>query len=217
MELLPLAGLGGDGFGPGGTMVAGVGLVCGKLCAIMANVGTNKGGAIDYATLQKALRLNEICLQNKLPTINLVESAGANLPEQEKIFNYGGLNFREITRRSKEGIPSISVVFGNSTAGGAYIPGMSDYVIMVKNAAKVFLAGPPLVKMATNEVTDDESLGGAEIHRRQRLKHLCLMPKSYLVLFRQMCVNPLMRARLLPALWMVLNLLSLKKNTAQRW
>ncbi len=166
MELLPLAGLGGDGFGPGGTMVAGVGLVCGKLCAIMANVGTNKGGAIDYATLQKALRLNEICLQNKLPTINLVESAGANLPEQEKIFNYGGLNFREITRRSKEGIPSISVVFGNSTAGGAYIPGMSDYVIMVKNAAKVFLAGPPLVKMATNEVTDDESLGGAEMHSR---------------------------------------------------
>lgn len=166
LELLPLAGLGGDGFGPGGTMVAGIGLVEGKLCAIMANVGTNKGGAIDYATLQKALRLNEICMQNKLPAINLVESAGANLPEQEKIFNYGGLNFREITRRSKEGIPTISVVFGNSTAGGAYIPGMSDYVVMVKDAAKVFLAGPPLVKMATNEVTDDESLGGAEMHSR---------------------------------------------------
>jgi acyl-CoA carboxylase subunit beta len=166
LELLPMVGRGGDGFGPGGTMVAGIGLVSGRLCAIMANVGTNKGGAIDYATLQKALRLNEICMQNRLPAINLVESAGANLPEQEKIFNYGGLNFREITRRSKEGIPSISVVFGNSTAGGAYIPGMSDYVIMVKNAAKVFLAGPPLVKMATNEVTDDESLGGAEMHSR---------------------------------------------------
>jgi acetyl-CoA carboxylase carboxyltransferase component len=76
----------------------------------------------------------------------MVESAGANLPDQAKIFNYGGANFREITRRSKEGIPTISIVFGNSTAGGAYIPGMSDYVIMVKNEAKVFLAGPPLLK-----------------------------------------------------------------------
>jgi acetyl-CoA carboxylase carboxyltransferase component len=94
----------------------------------------------------------------------MVESAGANLPDQAKIFNYGGTNFREITRRSKAGIPTISIVFGSSTAGGAYIPGMSDYTIFVKNEAKVFLAGPPLVKMATNEITDEESLGGAKMH-----------------------------------------------------
>lgn len=166
LELLPLAGLGLEGFGPGGTTVTGIGLVSGKICLITANVGTNKGGAVDYATLQKSIRIGEIALENRLPVINLVESAGANLPEQEKIFNYGGITFREITRRSKAGLTTISVVFGNSTAGGAYVPGMSDYTVMVKGQAKVFLAGPPLVKMATNEITDDESLGGAEMHSK---------------------------------------------------
>ncbi|MCX6197943.1 MAG: acyl-CoA carboxylase subunit beta [Bacteroidetes bacterium] len=164
MELCPFAGWGGDGFGTGGTVVAGMGFVSGRMCMINSNVGTIKGGAIDYATLQKGLRIGEIATENKLPMINMVESAGANLPEQAKIFNYGGANFRGITQRSKLGIPTISIVFGSSTAGGAYIPGMSDYVIMVKNEAKVFLAGPPLVKMATNEVTDEESLGGAKMH-----------------------------------------------------
>ena len=101
-----------------------------------------------------------------MPVINLVESAGANLSEQAKIFVQGGINFREITRRSKAGIPTVSVVFGNSTAGGAYIPGMSDYIVMVKERAKVFLAGPPLVKMATNEIVDDETLGGADMHSK---------------------------------------------------
>jgi acetyl-CoA carboxylase carboxyltransferase component len=167
LELCPLAGLDvKGGFGPGGTMIAGIGIVSGKICMLTANVGTNKGGAIDIATLQKALRLNEIGRENNLPSINLVESAGANLPDQAKVFNLGGNNFKEITRRSKAGIPTISIVFGNSTAGGAYIPGMSDYTIFVKNQAKVFLAGPPLVKMATNEIVDDETLGGAEMHSK---------------------------------------------------
>ncbi len=166
LELLPLAGLGGKGFGTGGTTVGGIGLVAGRLFMIISNVGTNKGGAVDYTTLQKSLRLSEIALENELPVINLVESAGANLPEQHMIFNYGGASFREITRRSKAGIPTISVVFGNSTAGGAYVPGMSDYSVFVRGQAKVFLAGPPLVKMATNEVVDDETLGGAEMHSR---------------------------------------------------
>ncbi|HNF49692.1 MAG TPA: carboxyl transferase domain-containing protein, partial [Chitinophagales bacterium] len=107
-----------------------------------------------------------IANENNLPCINLVESAGANLPDQAQVFNLGGNNFKEITRRSKNGIPTISIVFGNSTAGGAYIPGMSDYTIFVKNQAKVFLAGPPLVKMATNEIVDDETLGGAEMHSK---------------------------------------------------
>lgn len=166
LELLPLAGIGGKGFGPGGTTVGGIGLVKGRLCMVISNIGTQKGGAVDYATLQKSLRLGEIAFENALPVINLVESAGANLPEQHQIFNYGGASFRDITRRSKAGLPTISVVFGNSTAGGAYVPGMSDYSVFVKGQAKVFLAGPPLVKMATNEVVDDETLGGAEMHSR---------------------------------------------------
>lgn len=167
LELCPLAGLETKGgFGPGGTMVAGIGFVSGKICMINANVGTNKGGAIDIATLKRALRIGEIANENNLPCINLVESAGANLPDQAQVFNLGGNNFKEITRRSKQGIPTISIVFGNSTAGGAYIPGMSDYTIFVKNQAKVFLAGPPLVKMATNEIVDDETLGGAEMHSK---------------------------------------------------
>ncbi len=166
LELLPLAGMGGDGFGPGGTSVGGIGLVSGRMVMIIANVGTRKGGAVDYATLQKAIRLNEISIENKLPVISLVESSGANLPEQARIFNYGGATFRDITRRSKAGLANIAVVFGNSTAGGAYVPGMSDYAIFVDQGAKVFLAGPPLVKMATGEDVDDESLGGAAMHSR---------------------------------------------------
>ena len=166
LELLPLIGLNGEGFGPGGTTVSGIGLVEGRLCLINANVGTNKGGAIDKATLQKTTRISEIAAENGLTVVNLVESSGANLPEQEQIFNYGGVIFREITRRSRQGLTTISVVFGNSTAGGAYVPGMSDYSIFVKNNAKVFLAGPPLVKMATNEVVDEETLGGADMHSR---------------------------------------------------
>ncbi|WP_071837485.1 acyl-CoA carboxylase subunit beta [Thermonema rossianum] len=167
LELLPLAGLGAKSSSPGGTTVGGIGLVCGRWTMITSNVGTEKGGAIDLPTLQKSLRLNEIARENALPVINFVESAGANLPEQAKIFNYGGAIFREITQRSKMGIPTISVVMGNATAGGAYVPGMSDYTIFVRNQAKVFLAGPPLVKMATNEIVDEESLGGAEMHATQ--------------------------------------------------
>lgn len=166
LELLPLAGLGGKGFGPGGTTVGGIGVIEGRLCMIISNIGTHKGGAVDYATLHKSLRLSEIARRNHLPTVNLVESAGANLPEQARIFNTGGNSFKEISQRSRLGIPTISVVLGNATAGGAYVPGMSDYSVLVKDQAKVFLAGPPLVKMATNEIVDDESLGGAAMHSR---------------------------------------------------
>lgn len=168
LELLPLAGMNNkNGFGAGGTNVSGIGLVSSKLCMINSNVGTRKGGSVDYSTVFKGLRIGDITRENKLPTINLVESGGANLPDQAKIFNYGGEAFREISRRSSMGIPTISVVFGNATAGGAYIPGMSDYAIFQKNAAKVFLAGPPLVKMATNEISTDEELGGAEMHSKK--------------------------------------------------
>jgi acetyl-CoA carboxylase carboxyltransferase component len=166
LEIAPLAGIGMDGETPGAGVVGGIGLVSGKQCLIIANEATVKGGAISEMGMHKHARLSDIAFANRLPTIQLVESAGADLPVQSRIFVPGGRGFREITRKSRERIPSVSVVFGNCTAGGAYHPGMTDYVIMVRNQAKVFLAGPPLVKMATGEVVDEETLGGAEMHSR---------------------------------------------------
>jgi acetyl-CoA carboxylase carboxyltransferase component len=165
LELSPLAGWGTE-YPLGGSVVTGIGVVSGVECLISANDPTVKGGAINPITLEKSFRAADIAAKNRLPVINLTESAGADLPEQAKIFVPGGRTFRDLTRRSAERIPTICLVFGSSTAGGAYVPGMSDYVVMVKGQAKVFLAGPPLVKMATNEETDDESLGGAEMHSR---------------------------------------------------
>lgn len=166
LEIAPLAGVGMDNEFVGAGVVGGIGLVSGRECIVIANEATVKGGAVSEIGQLKNRRLSDVGTENRLPSISLVESAGADLPVQAKIFVPGGRGFREITRRSKMRIPSISVVFGNSTAGGAYLPGMSDYVIMVKNQAQVFLGGPPLVKMATGEIVDEESLGGAEMHSR---------------------------------------------------
>ena len=165
LELSPLAAWGSE-YQVGAGIVTGVGVIAGTECVITANDPTLRGGASNPWTLRKALRANEIALRNRLPLVNLVESGGADLPAQKEIFIPGGALFRDLTRLSAAGIPTIAVVFGNSTAGGAYIPGMSDHVIMVKDRAKVFLGGPPLVKMATGEESDDESLGGAEMHAR---------------------------------------------------
>ncbi|MBI3469992.1 MAG: acyl-CoA carboxylase subunit beta [Candidatus Solibacter usitatus] len=166
LELAPLAGIGLDNESPGAGVIGGIGVVSGRECLIIANEATLKGGATGEAGLWKNSRLADIALENRLPAILLVEAAGADLPVQSKIFVPGGRGFREITRRSRRRIPTIAVVFGNATAGGAYLPGMADYAVMVKNQAQVFLAGPPLVKMATGEVVDEESLGGAEMHSR---------------------------------------------------
>jgi acetyl-CoA carboxylase carboxyltransferase component len=133
---------------------------------LIAHDPTVKGGTSNPWTLKKVLRAHHIALENRLPVISLVESGGADLPTQKEIFIPGGRMFRDLTRLSASGIPTIALVFGNSTAGGAYIPGMSDHVVMIKERSKVFLAGPPLVKMATGEESDDESLGGAEMHAR---------------------------------------------------
>ncbi|GHJ39881.1 acyl-CoA carboxylase subunit beta [Streptomyces sp. TS71-3] len=165
LELSPLAGWGSD-YTVGASLVTGIGVVEGVECLITANDPTVRGGASNPWTLKKALRANEIALANRLPTISLVESGGADLPSQKEIFIPGGALFRDLTRLSAAGIPTLAVVFGNSTAGGAYVPGMSDHVIMVKERSKVFLGGPPLVRMATGEESDDESLGGAEMHAR---------------------------------------------------
>jgi len=165
LELSPLAGWGSD-FTVGASLVTGIGVVEGVECLITANDPTVKGGASNPYTLKKAFRASQIAAENGLPTINLVESGGADLVTQKEIFIPGGKMFRDLTVASADKRPTISLVFGNSTAGGAYIPGMSDYTVMVKGQAKVFLGGPPLVKMATGEESDDESLGGAEMHAR---------------------------------------------------
>jgi len=165
LELCPLAAYGSD-FQVGASLVTGIGPVSGVECMIVANDPTVKGGTSNPWTLRKILRANKIAVENRLPVLSLVESGGADLPTQKQVFVPGGQMFRDLTRLSAAGIPTIALVFGNSTAGGAYVPGMSDHVVMIKERSKVFLAGPPLVKMATGEESDDESLGGAEMHAR---------------------------------------------------
>ncbi|MBV9321439.1 MAG: acyl-CoA carboxylase subunit beta [Mycobacterium sp.] len=165
LELCPLAAWGSE-FQVGASLVIGIGAVSGVECMVVANDPTVKGGTSNPWTLRKILRANQIAFQNRLPVISLVESGGADLPTQKEVFIPGGQMFRDLTRLSAAGIPTIALVFGNSTAGGAYVPGMSDHVVMIKERSKVFLAGPPLVKMATGEESDDESLGGAEMHAR---------------------------------------------------
>jgi acetyl-CoA carboxylase carboxyltransferase component len=165
LELSPLAAW-GTSHTVGGSTVTGVGVVAGVECVVVASDPTVKGGAVNPSGLRKGLRAAEIAEQNRLPVINLVESGGADLPTQKDIFIPGGRTFRNLTRSSARKVPTIALVFGNSTAGGAYLPGMSDYVVMVAGRAKVFLGGPPLVKMATGEDADDEELGGAEMHAR---------------------------------------------------
>ncbi|MDT5000315.1 MAG: acyl-CoA carboxylase subunit beta [Mycobacterium sp.] len=165
LELSPLAAW-GTAFTVGASVVVGIGVVQGVECLIVSNDPTVKGGTSNPWTLKKILRANQIARENRLPVISLVESGGADLPTQKEIFVPGGRMFRDLTQLSAAGIPTIALVFGNSTAGGAYVPGMSDHVVMIKERSKVFLAGPPLVKMATGEESDDESLGGAEMHAR---------------------------------------------------
>ena len=165
LELSPLAGWGTDDpLGAG--LVTGIGTVSGVRVMIVANDPTVKGGSQGPSAVTKGLRAMEIARANRLPLINLTESGGADLPKQAEIFVPGGASFRNLTQLSAAGIPTITLVFGSSTAGGAYVPGMSDYVVMQRDAAKVFLGGPPLVKMAIDEDADEESLGGAEMHAR---------------------------------------------------
>lgn len=148
----------------GGGNITGIGFVAGVRCLVSANDSAIKGGSIAPMGLQKSLRAQQIARENKLPCIGLVESGGANLNYQSEIFVEGGKIFCEMARASAAGIPQITVVHGSSTAGGAYLPGLSDYVIVVRGRAKIFLAGPPLVKAAIGEDATDEELGGAQMH-----------------------------------------------------
>jgi len=153
-----------DGSSAGGGIIAGIGFVSGVRCMLQVNNSAIKGGTISPTGLDKTLRLQEIARENKLPLITLAESGGANLNYATDIFVAGARAFANQARLSKAGVPQITVVHGNATAGGAYQPGLSDYIVAVKNKTKMFLAGPPLLKAATGEIATDEELGGSELH-----------------------------------------------------
>jgi geranyl-CoA carboxylase beta subunit len=168
LELASLAGYklhdDKDGSAAGGGLIAGIGYVSGIRAMVVANNSAIKGGTISPSGLKKSLRLQQIAQENKLPVITLAESGGANLNYAAEIFVEGARSFANQARMSALGLPQITVVHGSATAGGAYQPGLSDYVVVVRGKAKLFLAGPPLLKAATGEVATDEELGGAEMH-----------------------------------------------------
>src|SRR5687767_709425 len=170
LELSPLAAWDMyDGDAPSGGIVTGIGRVSGKDVLIVANDATVKGGTYYPLTVKKHLRAQEVALQNHLPCVYLVDSGGAFLPLQAEVFpdreHFGRIFFNQ-ARMSAERIPQIAVVMGSCTAGGAYVPAMSDETIIVKGTGTIFLGGPPLVKAATGEEVTAEELGGADVHTR---------------------------------------------------
>lgn len=177
LEISPLAAYASD-YAMGGGLVAGIGIIAGTECVVMGNDPTAMAGAMTPYSIKKWMRAMEIARENRVPYVSFVESAGGDLridPDakdrtsvpggmQVDHFAQTGRFFYELTELSKLGIPTVCVVMGSSTAGGAYQPGLSDYNIVVKEQSKIFLAGPPLVQMATGEISDDETLGGAQMH-----------------------------------------------------
>lgn len=170
LEIAQLAGMGHyDGVRAGAGIVTGIGIVEGKACMVIANDATVKGGTYFPLTVKKHLRAQEIALENKLPCIYLVDSGGAFLPLQDQVFpdreHFGRLFYNQ-AQMSAQNIPQISVVMGSCTAGGAYVPAMSDEAIIVRNQGMIFLGGPPLVKAATGQEVTAEELGGGDVHSR---------------------------------------------------
>ena len=170
LELSPLAAHGMyDGDAPGAGIVTGVGRVSGRECVIVANDATVKGGTYYPMTVKKHLRAQEVALHNRLPCIYLVDSGGAFLPLQDEVFpdreHFGRIFFNQATM-SERGIPQIAAVMGSCTAGGAYVPAMSDECVIVREQGTIFLGGPPLVKAATGEEVTAEDLGGGDLHSR---------------------------------------------------
>ncbi|MBN9158023.1 carboxyl transferase domain-containing protein [Microbacterium sp. MMO-23] len=170
LEVAPLAGYGlYGGDAPSGGVIAGIGLIHGRHVMVVANDATVKGGTYYPITVKKHLRAQEIAAENRLPCVYLVDSGGAFLPLQDEVFpdrDHFGRIFYNQARMSRDGIPQISAVMGSSTAGGAYVPAMSDETVIVRNQGTIFLGGPPLVKAATGEVVSAEDLGGGEVHTR---------------------------------------------------
>ena len=170
LELSPLAAEGMyDGGSPGGGVITGIGRIAGRECVVVANDATVKGGTYYPITVKKHLRAQEVALQNRLPCIYLVDSGGAFLPMQDEVFpdreHFGRIFYNQATM-SRAGIPQIAAVLGSCTAGGAYVPAMSDECVIVREQGTIFLGGPPLVKAATGEVVTAEELGGGDLHSR---------------------------------------------------
>jgi 3-methylcrotonyl-CoA carboxylase beta subunit len=200
LELSPLAAMGmypdrdGTDSAPCAGLVAGIGRVSGVDCMIVCNDATVKGGTYYPMTVKKHLRAQEVAQQNRLPCIYLVDSGGANLPNQDEVFpdreHFGRIFFNQATM-SAQGIAQIAVVMGSCTAGGAYVPAMSDEAIIVKNQGTIFLGGPPLVKAATGEVVTAEDLGGGDVHTRLSgvADHLAQSDLHALALARQAVKN----------------------------
>ncbi|MCC0075955.1 MAG: acyl-CoA carboxylase subunit beta [Rhodobacter sp.] len=170
LELCPFAGWkrydDKDGTGAGAGAIAGIGRIEGRSCVVVVDNFAVKGGTVTPDGLAKKLRLQEIARDTRLPLVSLSQSGGANLAYAHEVFIPGGRGFANQARLSALGIPQVTVVHGSATAGGAYQPGLSDYVIMVRKQATMYLAGPPLLKAATGEIATDEDLGGAEMHTR---------------------------------------------------
>src|SRR5712691_6902005 len=171
LELSQLAAYGMyGGEVPAAGIITGIGRIAGRECVVVVNDATVKGGTYFPLTVKKHLRAQEIARQNRLPCLYLVDSGGANLPNQDEVFpdreHFGRIFYNQATM-SAAGIPQIAIVMGSCTAGGAYVPAMSDESVIVKGQGTIFLAGPPLVKAAIGEVVSAEELGGAEVHTRQ--------------------------------------------------
>jgi 3-methylcrotonyl-CoA carboxylase beta subunit len=200
LEIAPLAALAmypdrdGSDSAPGAGLIAGIGRVSGVDCMIVCNDATVKGGTYYPLTVKKHLRAQEIAQQNQLPCLYLVDSGGANLPNQDEVFpdrdHFGRIFFNQ-ANMSAQGIAQIAVVMGSCTAGGAYVPAMSDESIIVKNQGTIFLGGPPLVKAATGEVVSAEDLGGGDVHTRLSgvADHLAQDDSHALALARQAVRN----------------------------
>ncbi|WP_375294485.1 carboxyl transferase domain-containing protein, partial [Microbacterium sp.] len=168
LELTPLAANGMyDDEAPAAGIITGIGLVAGRRCMVIANDATVKGGTYYPLTVKKHLRAQQVARENRLPCISLVDSGGAFLPLQDEVFpdreHFGRIFYNQATM-SAEGIPQIACVMGSSTAGGAYVPAMSDETVIVAEQGTIFLGGPPLVKAATGEIVTAEDLGGGELH-----------------------------------------------------
>src|ERR1700712_4008899 len=168
LEIAPLAAYGMyDDASPGAGLIAGIGRVSGRLCMIVANDATVKGGTYYPITVKKHLRAQEIAAQNRLPCLYLVDSGGAFLPRQDEVFpdrdHFGRIFFNQATLSAK-GIAQIAAVLGSCTAGGAYVPAMSDEAVIVRKQGTIFLGGPPLVRAATGEIVTAEDLGGGDVH-----------------------------------------------------
>src|SRR6202045_620007 len=195
LEIAPLAADGMyDGECPGAGIITGIGRISGRECMIVANDATVKGGTYYPITVKKHLRAQEIAGQNHLPCIYLVDSGGAFLPKQDEVFpdrdHFGRIFFNQ-AQMSAKGIPQIAVVMGSCTAGGAYVPAMSDETVIVRGTGTIFIGGPPLVKAATGQDVTAEELGGADVHTRRSgvADHYATSDEHALALTRQIVRN----------------------------